>query len=300
MVALSQAVLSRPMILLVVVGFLLALMIIIAKTTVSRGVGSLELAFVTNLGAGIILFGVTIKKADLPPWTWRHIALYFVLGIVSFGLPNVVTYVVADKVGPAYSSMVYSLSPLMTFAFAAGFGVEKINLVRGIGLLIGFSGATLIVSQIAGGNGDSNPLWVFLGLIIPASVAIGNVIRTAFWPPRTSPLSFAGVTLLVSALQLFVVALFIDDPASWLVQTPAEVIGISAMALTASLFFLLLFHLQQAAGPVFLSQIGYWATGFGVVLSAVIYGDLISLISIGGIVLIIAGAFLAKGNPDSS
>ena len=284
----------QPCILLVIVGFMLAQLIMISKVAVTSGVQPLELAFISTLGAGIILIILAAKNAEIPPLSPRHLVLYLVLGCVSFAYPNAVTYFVVDRVGPAYGSIVYSLSPLITFALAALIGIEKMTLKRGLGLAIGLIGVALVVWQKTDVKLNGEYLWILMGLTVPASLAIGNVIRTAYWPKGTSALSFASATLLVSAMLLFVVAIATEGASTWLVKTPVELKWITVMLVTSAVFYVLIFRLQKIAGPVYLSQIGYWGTGFGVVLAALIYGDLVSTLAVGGIALIISGAVLAN------
>ena len=42
------------------------------------------------------------------------------------------------------------------------------------------------------------------------------------------------------------------------------------------------------------SQIGYWGTGFGVILAAVLFGDVLRAASLVGVAAIIAGGLLAS------
>lgn len=297
----GAAIFSRPMPLLVSVGFLLTVIIMISKVAVSSGIRPLELGLAGSLGAGIILFCVVAVRSDLPSWSRSRLLLYFILGIVSFGFPNVITFLVVQHAGPAYGATVYALSPLFTFIIAASFGVERLSLSRFIGILTGLIGASLVLSQkVVGSDVSGGIFWALLGLTIPASLATGNVLRTAFWPKGASPASFASATLLVSALQLIIVAFIIDDPTSWGGKTSGDILLIAALIVASAVMYLLLFRLQHIAGAVFLSQIGYWATGFGVIFSFLLFGDLISLFSIGGIILIIAGSVLVRKRSEEA
>ncbi len=66
------------------------------------------------------------------------------------------------------------------------------------------------------------------------------------------------------------------------------------MIAVASLSYVLNFQLQKVAGPVIFSQIGYWGTGFGVILAALLFGDVLTSLSLGGLVAIICGGVVAR------
>lgn len=61
--------------------------------------------------------------------------------------------------------------------------------------------------------------------------------------------------------------------------------------------FALNFRLQQIAGPVFFSQIGFWSSGFGVVMSALLFDDVLTALALTGVVAIVIGGVLANRRP---
>ncbi len=56
--------------------------------------------------------------------------------------------------------------------------------------------------------------------------------------------------------------------------------------------YVLYFQLQRVAGPVYLSQIGYVAAGFGVAIAVAVFAETVTLAMLAGLALIAGGVFL--------
>lgn len=80
----------------------------------------------------------------------------------------------------------------------------------------------------------------------------------------------------------------------WKFSQPILLIWIALMAATSAISYVLNFQLQKVAGPVVFSQIGYWGTGFGVILAALLFGDVLTVISMVGLAAVICGGIIAK------
>ena len=283
-----------PLALLVICSFLLASKIMVAQAAISAGLQPFQLAIFGNAGAAFILLIIARITRQSISWELRHLALYVVLGLISFAVPTVIAYMVVDPVGPAYVSSLYALSPVLTMALAAVFSLERLTMQRTFGILLGFAGMVALVGQTLATIDLSATFWVLLGLMIPLAAASGNIIRTAFWPGGASPLSFATATLLISSVLLAFIGPLIESPATWTFSGESQRQWIIILMGVAALSYALNYRFQQIAGPVLFSQIGYWGTGFGVVLAAMLFGDVLQTTSIFGVATIIAGGLLAN------
>lgn len=280
--------------LLIMCGFLFASKIMISKAALSAGAQPFQLGFAGNLGAGLLLLPWVFASGQTIPLGRRHLFLYGVLGTVSFAIPTVLSYLVVERVGPAYTSTVYSLSPLLTMTFAAGLGIERMFLRRFTGIAIGFLGMVALVQQQITQIDIGEPFWVFFGLAIPASAALGNIIRSAYWPKGASALAFSCGTLFSSSIIVAVMAPCFEAPLDWHFFDLGVVSWIGCLVGVSALSYVMNFRLQQVGGPVVFSQIGYWGTGFGVLLAAILFGDVLTLVSLLGLACIVFGGVLAR------
>lgn len=295
MTALTLAAVSRaPLALLVVAGFVFASRIMAAKAGLGAGLDPVQLAVLGNLGAGLALLPLVLAAGERVPASPRHLVLYVGLGAVGVAVPSVLTYFVVERVGPAYTATVYALSPLLTLAFAAALGVERLSWLRLAGIVAGVLGMIALVRGQRAAVDLGAPLWVLAGLAIPACTALGNVLRTARWPAGTSALAFSCGTLIASAALLGLAAPAISAPLAWRFDAPGLGLWLAATIALSALSQVLNFRLQQVAGPVFFSQIGTWGTGFGVLLAVLLFDDVLTAPSVLGLVAIVAGGVLAR------
>ncbi len=288
---------SMSCLLLVGCSFALASKIMIAQAAISAGLMPFQLAILGNLGAALLLLGFARATGQVIRWERRHLVLYIVLGLVSFALPTVITYAIVDPVGPAYVSSLYSLSPILTMSLAALFGLERPTPRRTAGILVGFIGMIVLLQQKLAGIDLSATFWVLLGLTVPFAAASGNIIRSAFWPAGASPLSFATATLLISSIMLAVIGPLMENPATWSLAGSGQVFWLVVLIVVSAGSYVLNYSFQKIAGLVVFSQIGYWGTGFGVLLAALIFGDVLGPASLTGIGAIIAGGLIANRRP---
>ncbi len=283
-----------PLILLCLCGFMFASRIMISKAALSAGADPFQLGIVGNLGAGLVLSCWLAARGETLSSACRTPLLYLVLGIVSVALPTILSFYIVERVGPAYTATVYSLSPILTMSFAAGFGIERMTARRSAGIVIGLFGMMALVQQQLAAIDFAQPIWVVVGLLIPACTAIGNIIRSAFWPTGASALAFACATLFTSSLVMTILSPLFGSVGRWRFADPALGLWLVGFVLVSALSYVLNFRLQKVAGSVVFSQIGYWGTGFGVLLAALLFGDVLTAPSLIGLAAIVFGGVLAN------
>ncbi len=283
--------LNSPVFLLVNVGLALAMTVNLSKLAGLAGVPAPLFAFVLTFGAGLALAAASLARGARIPVDRRHLAYYAVTGFVSVAAPNYLGFEVARHAGAAYASVPYALSPLITYALAVMVGLDSPAWRRAGGVVLGLAGTTAIaLSKMLGVNAAA-PIWYVAALGLPLLVATGNVYRTLYWPAGTAPLALAAGMSLAAAVWLAPVALTRTDGLAAL-ATPFGGGVMALQVLVSVLMNWLYFRLQQAAGPVYLSQIGYVAAGFGVALALVLFGEPVTPIMLAGMALVVAGVIL--------
>lgn len=283
-----------PLSLLTACGFMFAGKIMVSKAALDAGAEPFQLGVIGNFGAGVLLSMWLVARNERVSVERRSVLLYIALGIISVALPTILSFFVVKQVGPAYTATVYSLSPLLTMSFAAGFGIERMALRRSVGIAIGLLGMLALVQQQLVAINFAQPLWIIIGLLIPACASLGNIIRSAFWPKGASALAFACATLFTSSIVMAALFPFFSSLDQWRFDEPAIVLWLGGYVLASALSYILNFCLQGISGPVVFSQIGYWVTGFGVLLAGLLFGDVLTAFSFIGLAAVIAGGVIAS------
>ncbi|KAJ0337477.1 hypothetical protein COL154_014304, partial [Colletotrichum chrysophilum] len=130
--------------------------------------------------------------------------------------------------------------------------------------------------------------WVLVALLIPVSLAAGNIYRTVDWPEGTGPIELAVGSHLAAAAMLLAGIIAFYGPIGFVVLA-AVPLAVAGQAASASAMFAFFFRLQAVGGPVYLSQIGYVAAAVGLFSGTLFLGEHYQLLTWAGAVIIVAG-----------
>lgn len=279
---------SSPILLLLVTGVLLGASIPLGKLAGDAGLPPILWAFVISFGAAALLGAVSAARGELRVPDGRRLRYFLCTAAVSYTIPNLLLFTVIPKVGAGYAGIMFTLSPIITLLFSLMLGVRRPNRLGVAGIAVGFAGA-LLVALSRGGLGQPAPvLWVVVALLIPVSLACGNIYRTLDWPKGAGPIELAVGSHAAAAVILFVLAMIFGGGA-WFGQL-AAVPGLALLQmLSAASMFAVFFRLQAVGGPVYLSQIGYIAAAVGLLAGVIWFGERYPPTSWIGVALIVAG-----------
>ncbi len=222
-------------------------------------------------------------------------ARYFGLsGLTAIAVPNALAFVVVANIGAGMTATLYALPSLATYAIAVALGMESLSRKRAIGLGFGVAGCVWILSpNPAGINPDTLP-WLLLGLLVPLSLAIGNVYRTSHWPNCASPEQLAIGMLLGGALLILLVVLLSGSADTLIVGRVDLGIILVVQSILTAIGYRGFFHLQRQTSPTFLSQLGFVITPAGLLFGIVFYGESYGWAVWGGVALLLIGVVLAN------
>jgi drug/metabolite transporter (DMT)-like permease len=265
---------DTPLLLLIATGMLLGSMLPMSRVARGEGWSPLAFAFWPALGSGLALVLAGARAQKEAPAAGPVLRYSLIAGVLSVAVPNSVTFIVMGYVGTSVTSLVYTLPPLFTYAFAWSLGIEKYRALRLAGIAVGLAGAALLVlgRGLSGGSGSS--AWLALALCTPISIAAGNVYRKLRMPQGVSASLLAGGMLLGGALALLPLllakgGLFLPGMGGWSV--------ILAQCFFTSLGYRVYFHFQRVADPVYFSQFGYVVSATGVLSGLLFFGERLTL-----------------------
>lgn len=268
-------------------GFLIALMLALAKAATSEGMPAITYAFWQTLIAGLVLLACSKKRTLM---LQRRLVRYFLIsGLTGIAVPNAIGFYLVTKLGAGFTSIMYALPPIFTFLIASGMGLEQRSWLKLCGLSIAVFACIWIVAQRHAEMSSPDLLWFGMGLVIPAMLSIGNIYRSVAWPDNLKPMILASGTLITSAgvLGLFatvtVTPLIPDGSGSWLIAI------VLIQGLLTALTYLCAFEVQRRSTPVFYSQLGAIAAVFGLLIGVFWFREDYSLSIWLGALLVIVG-----------
>ena len=286
------------MALLVVTGGLLGLMLPFGKMATQDGIPGMLWAFVVSCGAGSLLLCAIVLRRQAFPLTAQRLRYFVIAAAVSYAIPNFLLFSAIPHLGAGYSGIMYTISPVITLGLSLLLGVRRPNVLGVAGIIVGFAGALIVTLTRGEADRPADVFWVVIGLLIPVSLAVGNIYRTYDWPQDAGPIELAAGSHLAAASMLLLGLIATGTAGSFpsLLDMPLLV---AAQVLSASAMFAVFFRLQAVGGPVYLSQIGYMAAAIGLASGVVFLGEHYRFLTwIGAVITVIGVVLTTKGQAE--
>lgn len=277
--------------LLLVTGTLLGVTPPLGKMAAASGIPAMAWAFVISFGTGAVLSGVLLaRRRPLAP-TAHRLRYFVVAAAISYAIPNILMFSAIPHLGAGYTGIMFTLSPVITLVLSMLLGVRRPNRLGVAGIVVGFVGAAMVATTRGEAGQPAELFWVALGLLIPVSLAAGNIYRTVDWPEGTGPIELAVGSHLASAAMLLAGALLLGDGGSFapLADTP---LLIAAQVASSAAMFAFFFRLQAVGGPVYLSQIGYVGAAVGLAAGVLFLGERYSPLTWIGAAIVTVGVVM--------
>jgi drug/metabolite transporter (DMT)-like permease len=282
---------NSPAALLLMVGALLGVNFPLGKLAGASGVPPLVWSALISAGGAVVLgIALALKRIALP-LDLRHLRYFLVVAIVSYALPNALVFTAIPHLGSAYAAILFTLSPMFTVVFSTAARLRSPKRMELAGIAIGFVGTLLVASARGEINHQVEWLWIGLGVLVPLSLALGNVYRTIDMPKETPALVLAVGSNALAAILLVALAAVTGTLGGVAALASAPGIAVLQVAASAAMFALF-FQLQVVGGPVTLSQIGTVGAAVGVIAGTLGLGERYAPIVWIGIAIIAVGISL--------
>ena len=258
---------------LLFVGVLWGATFSLAKIATEGGGHPLGINYWQSLIGVFFLIMLCLATRQKIPLERNDIVFYVGCGLLGSIIPGVIFYYAASRVSPGVLSITIATVPLMTFAAAATFGIERFRVGRVLGVVFGVLSIVLLVGPEESLPDPSAIPWVLAALASAVCYSAENLLVALRMPTGASPVTIAGGMFLAATIIMtpvvFLTGTFVPLIWPWGAVEWA-IIGISTLSVTAySLFIFLIAH----AGPVFASQTAYVVTFSGVFWGVLIFNE---------------------------
>jgi drug/metabolite transporter (DMT)-like permease len=261
-----------PLIMMLVLGTLWGLTFSFAKAASDDGIGPLAYGFWQTTGAGLVLLLMCLLRRERLGLDRAHLTYYLICGLLSLAAPNLILQTVIGHVPAGVAAIIITTVPLVTYAIAMAVKLDRFAPRRSVGLLLGFSGALVLIGPSASLPEPAMAGWVLFGFLTPFFYASGNVYVAKFRPASAALPLAAG--MLWGAAFWQAPAILATDGFQML--TPPfsfgewGVIGQISVTVLASILY---FEIVRRAGPVFFSQVAYVVTLTAILWAMAIFGE---------------------------
>ena len=254
--------------------------------------GPLTIAFLRSffgtLPVILICYLRKIKiEAFSKDWYW-----FAAIGIINLVIPFFLIAYGIQKVQSNLAAILMASTPL-TAAILAHFFIsnEKINLIKSIGILVGFSGIVFLFSDKILIN-ENNFFSAFLILFGSCFYVVGGLLTLKI-SNKTNENVTASI-LIWATLILFPICIFIEQPWNLTPRLDSTISLIYLGVFSTGIAWLLRFYILKNNGLVFQAQVAYLIPIFGVILGFLFLKEEITPKVILSLMAVILGIYLVK------
>ena len=254
--------------------------------------GPLTIAFLRIFfGAIPVILLCHIKKIKIEAfskdWYW-----FATIGIVNLVIPFFLIAYGVQKVQSNLAAILMASTPLTAGALAHFFiKNEKINLIKLIGILIGFSGIVFLFSDNILIN-ENNFFSAFLILFGSCFYVIGGLLTLKISNKENENVTAS--ILIWGTIVLFPISFIIEQPWNLSPRIDSTIALIYLGIFSTGIAWLLRFYILKHNGLVFQAQVAYLIPIFGVILGFLILDEAITSKVIISLITVIIGIYIVK------
>ena len=236
----------------------------------------------------ILCFYKNIKiEAFSKDWKW-----FAIIGLVNLAIPFMLISYGVNYVQSNLAAILMSTTPLSSTVLAHFFlKGEKFNLLKTIGLLIGFSGIVFLFSDNFLIN-ENNFIAALLILLVSTCYVIGGVITLKISHKKNE--NVTGSILIWAVIILIPLSFFIEKPWTYNPSIQSTVSVIYLGLVSTGIAWLLRFKILVDNGLIFQSQVSYLIPIFGTILSYIFLKELITVKVLISLIAVVIGIYFVR------
>lgn len=253
-----------------------------------------QIASLRIFSAGIVMLPVAFFYSSKIPW--KKLLLVIVSAVCGNLLPAYLfALAIAKDLDSSLAGILNSLTPICVVIIGTIFFSSQIAARKIVGVIIGFTGLTLLM--LAGKKGMSFENLEYTLLVLLATVLYGfNVNIVSHYLKEINPVHLAAVSISFMILPAGVVLwqddflqLSFDNTDTLLAIVNSVMLGIAGTAIATALFYVLV----KKAGGLFASLVTY-GIPFIALAWGFVFGENITVLQIGCLAIILFGVYLSN------
>ena len=224
--------------------------------------------------AGFLLSIVCLARRTPIGLNRRAIIYYIVIGVIGIDLAYIMLVFSVRHLTVGYVSVLVLFSPLLTYVFAILLRIERINLLRGLGILVGFCRCGgFSWCRTAACRRRTCWGWRCWPSSCRRATRRRIYLPNGAAPPDADNVALAAGTMFAAAGGALIVTLIAGNfHPVWVDFAQREVI-LFGFSLATAIAFLIFYLIVALAGAVYLGQVGYIVTLAGVGWGVLFFGE---------------------------
>ena len=243
----------------------------------------------------IILCKIKSIKIEAFSVNWKSYAL---IGLCNIAIPFTLIAIGTSKINSYLAAMLMSTTPLSGTILAHFFtDNEKINFLKALGILIGFTGVLFLFLDKVIIN-ENNYVFAFITILGSTFYSIGGILTLKIKDKGNENVTTS--TTIWSLIFLLPMAILFEKP--WLSSPSIEsTLSLLYLGIVATGFaWLIRFRILSVNGLVFQTQVAYLIPIFGVFFGYFLMNEVITWRVLVSLSIIIIGIYIVKKNNKGS
>ena len=254
--------------------------------------GPVTIAFLRTFFGAIPVIGLCLVKkikieAFSKDWYW-----FAIIGIINLVIPFFLIAYGVQKVQSNLAAILMASTPLSATVLAHFFILnEKINLIKVLGVLIGFSGIVFLFSDNILIN-ENNFLSALIIFFASTFYVIGGILTLKVSNKKNENVTAS--ILIWATIFLLPITAYVEQPWNLNPSTDSTISIIYLGVVATGLAWLLRFRILKNNGLVFQAQVAYLIPIFGIILSYIFLKEIITPKVLVSVAAIIVGIYFVK------
>ena len=254
--------------------------------------GPLAIAFLRIfLGAIPVILLCYVKRIKIEAfskdWYW-----FAAIGIINLVIPFFLIAHGVKNIQSNLAAILMATTPLSASLLAHFFiKNEKINLIKSLGVLIGFSGIVYLFSDniLINKNNFTSALLILCGSTF---YVVGGLLTLKISNKKNENVTAS--ILIWGTIVSLPIFLFIEEPWNLTPRLDSTIALLYLGVFSTGIAWLLRFYILKRNGLVFQSQVAYLIPIFGVILGFLMLGELVTPKVIFSLLAVIIGIYIVK------
>jgi drug/metabolite transporter (DMT)-like permease len=262
-----------------------------------RGFSPVEVTLARLVLGAAVLFAVMLARRDPVPRSARVWTLIIVAALFANAVPYLLFAVAEQSVNSSTAGIINATTPLWTVVLALAVRHQKaVTRWQAAGLIIGFAGAVLIFTpwNSAGGLTSAGALEC---LAASVSYAASYVYMDRYLARRgIGPVVLSACQLGAASVMLAIALAVTGVPTPQV--TAVSVAAIAVLGVIGTGFaYVLNYQIITSEGATVASTVTYLLPVVAIVLGVLVLGESITMVTLAGIALVLAGVALTRRRP---
>ena len=219
---------------------------------------------------------------------------YAIIGLCNIAIPFTLIAIGTAKINSYLAAMLMSTTPMSGSILAHFFTKnEKVNLLKSIGILIGFLGILFLFFDKLIIN-ESNYIYVLITILGSTFYSIGGILTLKLRTKGNENVTTS--TTLWSVIFLFPLSMIFETPWQLTPSTESTLALLYLGVVATGLAWLIRFRILTVNGLVFQTQVAYLIPIFGVLFGYLLMDEIITWRVLISLIIIILGIYIVKKN----